>query len=404
MLATSDDFKKAIKNNVVKVKAKLVFNFASPITIEQDNIISINVKQTGTQVLGCVQDDKITATLIASALTSEQYGQTVCVDVYFGCIVNGTTEYCCIGRFKPTKWEKTEYEMTVELGSNIPTDKIKTILAMDNVTLSDYIAAAATDIGLDTIITTDIVDGTLNNAYLYYKTVKEQINAFAFATNTVARSTVNGIVFNKYSRGTSVDTYKEGMGELILYKSNNTYDMITKKENYALSRSIFTKTEDKSLCSFNNYLVTDNYEQLDFDFSSPSIAKYIKFEKYSYFNNFLTSLWGGSICVGSGYDGQTAYVTFNVMGTSITSTVLGKNDDNITYISNPYIQTKAQIDALDISIYNGDKYSIKTRINPSLQVGDTITIEGKGDMLVTAISYKFDGSLTGNIEGVLFID
>ena len=404
MLATSDDFKKAIKYNVVKVKAKLVFNFASLITIEQDNIISINVKQTGTQEMGCVQDDKITATLIASALTSEQYGQTVCVDVYFGCIVNGTTEYCCIGRFKPTKWEKTDYEMTVELGSNIPTDKIKTILAMDNVTLSDYIATMATDIGLDPIITTDIVDGILNNAYLYYKTVKEQINAFAFATNTVARSTVNGIVFNKYSRGASVDTYKEGMGELILDKSNNTYDMITKKENYALSRSIFTKTEDKSLCSFNNYLVTDNYEQLDFDFSTPSIVKYIKFEQYSYFNNFLTSLWGGSICVGSGYDGQTAYVTFNVMGTSITSTVLGKSDDNITYISNPYIQTKAQIDALDISIYTGDKYSIKTRINPSLQVGDTITIEGKGDMLVTAISYKFDGSLTGNIEGVMFID
>lgn len=404
MLATSDDFKKAIKDNVVKVKAKLVFNFASPITIEQDNIISINVKQTGTQEMGCVQDDKITATLIASALTSEQYGQTVCVDIYFGCIVNGTTEYCCIGRFKPTKWEKTDYEMTVELGSNIPTDKIKTILAMDNVTLSDYIAATATDIGLDPIITTDIVDGILNNAYLYYKTVKEQINAFAFATNTVARSTVNGIVFNKYSRGASVDTYKEGMGELILDKSNNTYDMITKKENYALSRSIFTKTEDKSLCSFNNYLVTDNYEQLDFDFSTPSIVKYIKFEQYSYFKKFLTSLWGGSICVGSGYDGQTAYVTFNVMGTSITSTVLGKSDDNITYISNPYIQTKAQIDALDISIYTGDKYSIKTRINPSLQVGDTITIEGKGDMLVTAISYKFDGSLTGNIEGVIFID
>ena len=404
MLATSYDFKKAIKDNVVKVKAKLVFNFASPITIEQDNIISINVKQTGTQELGCVQDDKITATLIASALTSEQYGQTVCVDVYFGCIVNGTTEYCCIGHFKPTKWEKTDYEITVELGSNIPTDKIKTILAMDNVTLSDYIAAAATDIGLGPIITTDIVDGTLNNAYLYYKTVKEQINAFAFATNTVARSTVNGIVFNKYSRGTSVDTYKEGMGELILDKSNNTYDMITKKENYVLSRSIFTKTEDKSLCSFNNYLVTDEYEQLDFDFSTPSIAKYIKFEQYSYFNNFLTSLWGGSICVGSGYDGQTAYVTFNVMGTSITSSVLGKSDDNITYISNPYIQTKAQIDALDISIYNGNKYSIKTRIDPSLQVGDTITIEGKGDMLVTSISYKFDGGLTGTIEGVMFSD
>ena len=87
-----------------------------------------------------------------------------------------------------------------------------------------------------------------------------------------------------------------------------------------------------------------------------------------------------------------------------TNTALGKSDDNITYISNPYIQTKAQIDALDISIYTGDKYSIKTRINPALQVGDTITIDSKGDMLVTSISYKFDGGLTGTIEGVMFSD
>ena len=125
MLTVSDDFKTAIKNNIVRVKSKLVFNYTDPVTIEQDNIISINVKQTGTQELGCVQDDKITINLIASTLTSDQYGQDVKVDVYIGCVVNGVDEYCCIGRFKPTKWEMTDYEITVELGNNIPTDKIK---------------------------------------------------------------------------------------------------------------------------------------------------------------------------------------------------------------------------------------------------------------------------------------
>ena len=239
---------------------------------------------------------------------------------------------------------------------------------------------------------------------MYYKTIKEQFNAFAFATNTIVRSTVDGLVFGKYRRDTSVDTYKEGMGELILDKTSTAYDMVTESKNYALCRSIFAKTEEESLCSFNNYLVTEDYEQVEFDFSTPSIVKYIKFEQYSYFKKFLTSLWGGSICIGSGYVGQTAHVSFNIMGTRITSTALGKSDDNITYISNPYIQTKAQIDVLDLSIYTGDKYSIKTRINPALQVGDTITIDSKGDMLVTSISYKFDGGLTGTIEGVMFSD
>ena len=404
MLTVSDDFKTAIKNNIVRVKSKLVFNYTDPITVEQNSIVSINVKQSGTQELGCVQDDKITINLIASTLTSDQYGQDVKVDVYIGCVVNGVDEYCCIGRFKPTKWEMTDYGITIELGANIPTDKIKTILAMDNVTLTDYISTVAAEISLDAVATADIVDGTLNNAYLYYKTIKEQFNAFAFATNTIVRSTVDGLVFGKYRRDTSVDTYKEGMGELILDKTSTAYDMVTESKNYALCRSIFTKTEEESLCSFNNYLVTEDYEQVEFDFSTPSIVKYIKFEQYSYFKKFLTSLWGGSICIGSGYVGQTAHVSFNIMGTRITSTALGKSDDNITYISNPYIQTKAQIDALDISIYTGDKYSIKTRINPALQVGDTITIDSKGDMLVTSISYKFDGGLTGTIEGVMFSD
>ena len=76
-------------------------------------------------------------------------------------------------------------------------------------------------------------------------------------------------------------------------------------------------------------------------------------------------------------------------------------DDTVSYLSNPYIQNSSQVTAHDLSIYNGEKYSFKSRIDPSLQIGDTITVFGVRNMLVTGTSYKFDGGLSGTIEGVL---
>lgn len=400
MITTTEAFKQAIKANVVKARANVVFNYATPLTISQEKIIGINVQQRGEIALGCLQDDKINLELKADALTSDQYGQDVTVKVYLGCVVNSVNEFVCIGTFKPTRWQKSDYIISIELGSNIPTKSIVEVLAAQNVLLSEYITSAVNKLMDETITIGYIVDGTLDNAYLYYKTVKEQLKAFAFATGGIirCRETLELVPY-KYS--TSVATYNEGIGEMILDKSGNSTDLITTKTNYNLVRSVFTKEEDTTLYSATGVRVTEDYIPHEFSFSGAGLVKYFNFKKYSYFTDMKYGLFGGSVSLGSGYVGVTSNVDFSIIGTKILSTAIATVDDTVSYLSNPYIQTGAQVNAHSLDIYNGEKYSFKSRIDPSLQVGDTITIFGVGDMLVTGVNYKFDGGLSGTIEGIL---
>lgn len=400
MITTTDAFKQAIKANVVKARARVVFNYATPLTISQEKIININVQQRGEITLGCLQDDKLNIELKSDVLTSEQYGQDITVKVYLGCEVNSINEFVCIGTFKPTRWQKSDYIISLELGSNIPTKNIAEILAAQNVLLSEYIVSAVNKLIGETITIGSIVDGTLDSAYLYYKTVKEQLKAFAFATGGIIRYREN-LELVPYKFGTSVATYKEGTDEMILDKSGNSTDLVTTKTNYRLVRSVFTKEEDTTLYSATNVRATEDYIPYEFSFNSPGLVKYFNFKKYSYFSALKYGLFGGSISLGSGYGDVTSYIDFSIVGTKILSTAIATVDDTVTYLSNPYIQTSSQVNAHSLDIYSGEKYSFKSRIDPSLQVGDTIIIDGIGFMLVTSMNYKFDGGLTGTIEGVL---
>ncbi len=400
MINTTAAFKQAIKATVVRIRAKVVFNYATALTINQSAIVGISVMQRGDIALGCLQDDKVSLEIKGDSLSVEQYGQDVSVVVYLGCVANNVDEYVCVGTFKVTKWNRTDYTIQLELGSNMPTKNITEILAIQNVLLSEYIVSAVNKLMGETITIGSIVDGTLDSAYLYYKTVKEQLKAFAFATGGIIRYREN-LELVPYKFGTSVATYKEGADELILDKSGNSTDLVTSKTNYSLVRSVFTKEEDTTLYSATGVRVTEEYIPHEFNFNSPGLVKYFNFKKYSYFSTPKYGLFGGSVALSSGYGDVTSYIDFSIIGTKILSTAIATVDDTVSYLSNPYIQTGAQVNAYSIDIYNGEKYNFKSRIDPSLQVGDTITVFGVGDMLVTGMSYKFDGGLTGTIEGVL---
>ena len=400
MITTTDAFKQAIKANVVKARAKVVFNYATTLTIGQEKIINISVMQRGEIALGCLQDDKLNIELKSDALTSEQYGQDITVKVYLGCEVNSVNEFVCIGTFKPTRWQKSDYMISIELGSNVPSKNITEILAAQNVLLSEYIVSAVNKLMGETITIGSIVDGILENAYLYYKTVKEQLKALAFACGGIMRYR-ESLELVPYKFGNPVAVYKEGLGEMILDKSGNSTDLVTTKTNYSLVRSVFTREEDTTLYSATGVRVTEDYVPHEFSFSGAGLVKYLNFKKYSYFTDMKYGLFGGSVSLGSGYVGVTSYVDFSIIGTKILSTAIATVDDTVSYLSNPYIQRVDQVNNLDLDIYNGEKYSFKSRIDPSLQIGDMITVVGAGDMLVTGMNYKFDGSLSGTIEGVL---
>lgn len=403
MITTTAAYKEAIKANMIKARAKVVFNYATSLTVSQEKIVSINVMQRGEVALGCLQDEKINMELKIDALTNEQYGQTnITVKVYLGCEVNGSNEYVCIGTFRPTRWQKNDYIITLELGMNIPAKNIIEVLAAQNVLLTNYIVSAVNKLMSETITIGSVIDGTLDNIYLYYKTVREQLRAFAFATGGIIRYR-ESLELAPYKFGTPVAVYNEGTSELILDKIGNSTDLVTTKPNYSLVRSVFTKEEDTTLYSATSVRVAGEHVPHEFSFNTPGLLAYLMFKNYNTaFSNLKYGLFGGSVNLSSGYtEGTAKYIDFSIIGTKIISTAIAAVDDNVTYLSNPYIQTSSQVSTHSLNIYNGEKYSFKSRIDPSLQVGDTITVYGVGDMLVTGMSYKFDGGLTGTIEGVL---
>ena len=53
MINTTAAFKQAIKATVVRIRAKVVFNYATALTINQSAIVGISVMQRGDIALGC---------------------------------------------------------------------------------------------------------------------------------------------------------------------------------------------------------------------------------------------------------------------------------------------------------------------------------------------------------------
>lgn len=402
MLTASEGFKQANKANVRECLAKLVLEYDTPVTLYRDSIQSVSTVQEAKKEIGSLQDDVITVKLLRTALTDDQFNKKIKAEIFIGFVVNDDEEYVSLGTFKTSDWKRDDYTITIEFISDIENKKIDTLTIMHNALLSAFIQKSVSDmLGLPIAIGTGIVDSTLSDAYLYYKTVKEQLQAFAIATNGLIRSR-NGLELVPFRFSEPVDTLDEGPGQLILNKDGNNIDYLMDKKRVSVIRRRFLKEDDTCIFSMSNVLVTDEAIPIEFNYSSPSILSYISFQKYSYWSSMRYGLWGGSISLHSGYVGENARVSMSIYGSRILCNEIdSKDDENVTYISNPYIQNRDQVNHINTDIYKGSNYSLRYRGNPLYQVGDTLNIEGVGKMLITKHTLQYNGSLSGTIEGVL---
>ena len=394
MITVSDEFKKAIRANVVSIQVEAVFNYGTPVSLTNKDIVGMNVTQRGEIALGGVQEDAIIIEVSAASLI-DHYLEDTTVEVKIGCLVNGTPEYASVGVFKTSRWKKSSYTIQVELGTNIDLEKeILGVLARQNVSLKDYITQGVTEILGITLVLGEIVDTSIPVAYLYYKTVREQLKAFGMSSNGLFRYSNKGLEIVPYKLSPPVDTLTEGVTGLILEALENENDYVSTKKNVAVKTSTFLRQEDSVLYSFSGS-VKDPLDY-QFSFSSASIITYIQ-HKGCDFTLREYGLFGGRITLESEIIGVTSQAQLSIVGTRIGTHTLDSVSGDIT---TPYIQTAEHVELLSKDVLNGEKFSFKSRIDPSLQVGDTVTTP-KGDMMITSMSYKFDGGLTGTIEGVI---
>lgn len=407
MIQATGNFNTEIKSNIRNIDAYIEIVGTSIVEITRDKIIGIDFEAQGEVALGCFENNLVTVKVIKDSISTEVWNTDIRIKIV---ISTSQDAYLKLGVFRSEYWKKGDDYDIIEFTNDFMDADITNIGYAENMQLSTYTCSVFADaVGLkDKVFNSGMKDCLLPTYYLYSRTIKEQLKSLGFATNTIAKTAINSshnedavINFCKYYFSTPVDVLKEGSNELILKTSSNENDYIDKKKEIVVKKSRFL-LEDLTSLYGATVRAEEEYIDYNIDFGSPSLVKYIHFPLYGYYSSFNYGLFGGVISIGSGAEGVEKKTSFSIMGSKITSNVLGSTTDNTkTYLSNPYIQKDAQLAALDTTIYTAKKMSLQYRGNPCLEVGDTITLENIGDLLITRHTLRFDGGLSGAIEGVL---
>lgn len=404
MLQASSGFKQAIKADMRECVAKVRLNYSTPLVLFKDMIQGIDISSSADLEIGSIQNDNLNVRLMKNSITDAQFNQKVDVEVFIGCKVDSGYEYVSIGTFLADGWSKNDATgiITIRLTNKINTNAVpqENVIGV-NESLKAYIGRVIQKVFGEPVIVGNILDATLPSAYLYYEDIKTQLKQLAMATNGLFRY-VNGFELVPYKATTPVDTLKIGANELVMNVSRIT-DYSAKAPNVQILKTFFSKSEVISLFSSGNINLPASASQYPVEISLgyPVVAKYFSFKKYGYLSDYKVGVFKSTLYINNGYDTPRS-VSVEVFGTKIISTTLGTkvSDGSITYIENPYIQLDSQVANIDKRIYSGISYRVAYRGNPTLQIGDTVAVEGIGNVLITKHSLNFTGALSGIIEGV----
>lgn len=406
MIQATSEFLTAIKSEGRQCIGKAIFMYDTPLTVSRTQVQSIDVASSANSELGSVQQDNLTIKILKGTLNDMQFNAIVDVEVFLGCIVGTVEQYVSIGTFVSDGWNKddTTGTITVKLTSKINENATvdKNVIS-HNVSIKEYAKEVVYSIFNKVLTAGGVLDTTLDSAYLYKEKASEQLKLIAMATNGLFRY-VNGFELVPYKISTPVLTLKQGHNESVIGISRIT-DYSKKSIDVQILKSFFSKSDIISLFSANNIKLppgASNYPVV-MNLGFPCNVKYFNFNKYGYLQDFIPGVTKSTILLSNGYDNIERILSLEVFGVKIVSNILGKKektDGSITYIENPYIQNNEQITALDKRIYNAISYRVRYRGNPCLQIGDTVTLEGVGNILITKHQMTLGSGFSGIIEGV----
>lgn len=395
MITVVDTFKTAMKANTREIRAKLILSYTIPLTLYRETIVSIDFSAQGEKSIGCVETNTIGIKLLSTALTEEQFNQEIDIEIFFGCVVNDIDTYISMGKYKSEKWLKDDY-ITIRCISKISDDEITSKnIVNTNISLKTYMQNTCNALYSTPFTCGNVLDSTLAKAYLYYPTKKEQLAKLAVATNGIIRY---GEI-KPYKIGVPVDTLYEGSNELIL-STKRLSDYVFTKQTIEILKSRFIGN-DATLYSGNVKLAGHEITSIVINNGCVTEVIYVKLSnEYGRFDDIKNSINECTVFISNPYpDGHD--IKIEIVGEQVKSNIIGnKTNNNVTYIENPYIQNNDQLAGFDDRIYNGVTYSIPYRGAPWVQVGDTVSVKDIGNLLVTKQQLKFNGGLTGTLEGV----
>lgn len=407
MLTMSLGLKNAFKSSLRRIYAKAIFHYASNIEIAGELIRSITADNTAPISLGGIQDDVLTIELMKDSLTDDQFNKVVEVSIYIGADVNGAIEYVYLGKYVSNYWKKDEETgaITVELVNRISVDAIipKNIVCEAGGELTSYMDSVVLETyGEYLSVAGNVTLQYLGKSWLCYEKPYEQLGKMAEACN--------GLLINKdgfeliaYRKTTSIGTFRTGKDEELL-RVTRISDYSDYKQQVSILKSNFNVTTLDKLAS-SNLTIKGEKQVIEIKTTGPIKVNYVIIGNgYAQFTGVTTGINWCNVEIYPMYAEGTYVAPIEVWGNKVQTILKDSKtvtDGSITYIENPYIQTTDNVGFLDTTIYEGVRYKLEYRGNPLYEVGDTISVDGIGDMLIYKRTLNFNGGLNGVLEAVL---
>ena len=407
MITVTEAFLNAIRSDNRKCRGKVVLKYSTPITLENEQIQSIEESSSAEISLGTVQNDDLTVKVMPNVLTEEQFNQEIDVEIYIGCDVANVPAYVQIGTYKTNGWDKSKTGvMTIRLTNKIdPTAIIPhNIIAKSGTFLEDYCEELILNVFAENlIVASGVTSQTLKKSWLMYDDITTQLKKMAEACNGLFRYTT-GFELVPFKARTPVAILSIGPNEELL-EVTRLSDYSKNKQQISVLRSEFSESTNTKLASSSMQTQGGTNTKLELKTGGPVKVTYVVMgNEYGRLNGIIQGVTWCNVLIWDAYGDNKHIVPVEVYGNRVESVLKDTKlvtDGTITYIENPYIQTTEHVATLDKRIYEGIRYKLKYRGNPCYQIGDTIAVENIGNVLIYKRQLNYNGGLIGYMEGVL---
>lgn len=405
VITSTPAFNTTLKDTLRHIKVKLELLYTIPVILTNRHIITFNLNSTVEHGLGGIQQDTLDVHLLRNTLTAEQLNQKIDIALHVGLPNGETIEYIHVGTYKASRWliakdNTIKLECTTRLNTDI---LIKENVIRSNCKLNTYMQDVIKALyNNDLTVKVGCINPTLIDAYLIKPNILEQLGLLCEASQGILRYTHNAFELVPFALSTPCCTLLEGKKELILSTAQDT-DFLMDIKKVEILTSRFVKSATECLYSARDLELKGHaHINIEAGVNGAIFLHYFNFDKYAYIADYAVGIDKVYLNIYNAYPSDKT-IGVEIWGQSVTSHVAeSKNitDGSITYIENPYIQTDEHIRMFESSIFNAETKTLQYRGDPRLQIGDTVTVDGK-NILITSHTLNFNGGLTGEIKGVV---
>lgn len=396
MKEVDNNFKEQVKAKVRQSEISIMIGDTS---LTSEDIESLEYKAEILKEIGGIEVELLRVSVLKARIPDSLFNTKTSITVYV--FINN--QRCVLCELITSFWNKKDKSLFVEIEarSSFEYDRSIPFLATKRNTRSsefikDIMALTGTRYSFEGL------DSSLKVAMLSGNKIGDTLKQLAISTQSIVRYR-NKLEFKSFKGGSPMDSI---LYDELLINANNGRDSETEFDKVTISVYMPTESELKEIGKFEKATVPNGSSSFNLGtltFDKPKIVGLLIFDNDVDIESFHISSDKVSVNIANRKP-NTIDVNTTIKGFDLMDNSLESNEDTtnkVKNIKNIYIQDSGVISSYDTRIYTNPFVEVDYRGNPAIEIGDTITIEEIGDILVTEHTIKFDGAISGTIKGVV---